>query len=73
MYIFKQYFQITQDFNIRHPNLAYVLYERWPMVSKLLFDYALESQIDYGKVLEIAKPRYDLTAGTFLLALFEMT
>lgn len=54
---------MVQDFNIRHPNLALVIYERWPKASKLLFQYAEESEINYAKLLHVSKSRYDLTDG----------
>ncbi|CAL8139440.1 unnamed protein product [Orchesella dallaii] len=52
---------IIQDFNVRHPAVALILYERWPKVSKLLLEYAEESGICYKKKLDITRHRYDLT------------
>ncbi|CAL8121612.1 unnamed protein product [Orchesella dallaii] len=52
---------IIQDFNVRHPAVALILYERWPKVSKLLLEYAKESGIGYKKKLDITRHRYDLT------------
>ncbi|ODN02959.1 Zinc finger and SCAN domain-containing protein 12 [Orchesella cincta] len=51
---------LIQDFNIRHPSVKLILYERWPKVSKLLLEYAEESGICYKKKLDISKHRYDL-------------
>ncbi len=39
------------------------LYERWPKASKLLLEYAEESEVSYKKKLDITKHRYDLTDG----------
>ncbi|XP_035707212.1 uncharacterized protein LOC118435347 isoform X2 [Folsomia candida] len=58
---------IVQDFNIRHPNLALIVYERWPKASKLLFQYAVESDINFAKILGVSKPRYDLTDDDILI------
>lgn len=62
-------FQIVQDFNIRHPGLSLILYDRWPNASKLLFRYAEESDIDYDKKLGIKKPRCDLTDGRWYFSI----
>ncbi|XP_035701272.1 uncharacterized protein LOC118433446 isoform X2 [Folsomia candida] len=40
---------ITQDFDCRHPALAFVMYDRWPRVSRKILEYAEESGIDYLK------------------------
>ncbi|XP_035710550.1 uncharacterized protein LOC118436483 isoform X2 [Folsomia candida] len=52
---------IIQDFNIRHPSIMLVLYERWPKVAKLLVEYAEKSGVKLCKVLDISKSRYDFT------------
>lgn len=56
--------QIVQDFNIRHPTLSLLLYERWPKVAKLLLEYAEKSGIKYRKKLGILKSQYDFTNGS---------
>lgn len=57
------FMQIVQDFNIRHPTLSLIMYDRWPKVAKLLLEYAEKSGINYGKKLGISKNRYDFTNG----------
>lgn len=57
------FFQIVQDFNLRHPQLNLIVYERWPVASKLLIRYAEESSIDYKKTLGLHKPKSDLSEG----------
>lgn len=59
-------FQIVQDFNIRHPNLALIVYERWPKASKLLFQYAEESGLNISKTLKVSKSSSALTDGKIL-------
>ncbi|XP_035712958.1 uncharacterized protein LOC118437743 [Folsomia candida] len=60
---------IVQDFNIRHPTLSLIMYDRWPKVAKLLLEYAEKSGINYGKKLGISKNRYDFTNDdTYLVA-----
>ncbi|CAL8105713.1 unnamed protein product [Orchesella dallaii] len=61
---------IVQDFNIRHPAVSLILYERWPKVSRLLLEYAEESGICYKKKLDIAKHRYDLSESDICLIAF---
>ncbi|OXA40038.1 hypothetical protein Fcan01_25151 [Folsomia candida] len=51
---------IVQDFNVRHPKLSLVLYNKWPRVSKLLLDYADQSDINYMKKLDVLKGVSDL-------------
>ncbi|XP_035713852.1 uncharacterized protein LOC118438145 [Folsomia candida] len=52
---------IVQDFDLRHPALKLVIYDRWPKASKLLLNYAEKSGVDYVRKLDIHKPRCDLT------------
>ncbi|XP_035701273.1 uncharacterized protein LOC118433446 isoform X3 [Folsomia candida] len=53
---------ITQDFDCRHPALAFVMYDRWPRVSRKILEYAEESGIDYLKKFGVMKSRYDLSS-----------
>lgn len=62
--------QIVQDFNLRHPGLALIIYERWPPASKLIIKYAMETGIDFKKKLNIQKPMGDWTDGILLHFLF---
>lgn len=64
------YTQIVQDFNVRHPSLEFILYERWPKVAKLLIEYAEKSGIDICKKLDIQGTRYDFTEGKNLFRCF---
>lgn len=54
---------------MRRPNLAFILYERWPKASKLLLEYAEQSEISLKK-LNVKKAKRLLTDGNEYVAIF---
>ncbi|OXA42106.1 Sterile alpha motif domain-containing protein 3 [Folsomia candida] len=63
---------IIQDFDVRHPKLALILYDKWPKVSKLLMDYAEECGIDFADKIGVKKSRYELLDDDFQLLAFAL-
>jgi len=52
---------MTQDFQLRHPSKALLLYEKWPKLSKILF--AFSESIHPLEKLRISKNSDQLTDG----------